>query len=60
MNSNRKIRPLLVGIGGGIFMSLALQFFRFRFGLFRTAIGALIIYYLLAWLFGLLKSPKSN
>jgi hypothetical protein len=55
-----KIRPLLVGVGGSLFMSLALNFFRFRLGFFKTAIGSLIIYYLLAWLLGWLKYPKSN
>jgi hypothetical protein len=55
-----KIQSLLVGIGGVVFMSTALYFFRFRLGFFKTAIAALIIYYLLAWSFGLFKIPKSN
>jgi hypothetical protein len=55
-----KIRSLLVGLGGVVFISLGLQFFRFRFGFFQTAIASLVIYYFLAWVFGLLKNPKSN
>lgn len=55
-----KIRLIIVGVVGSIFASTAVYFFRFRFGLQQTMIVSLIVFYLLAWLFGFLKKPKAN